>query len=52
MVVPAHVGLEHPNMLWVVVVGIVAFAAGLWMNLSRGGDTTPEDAAPKPDETN
>lgn len=35
MVVPAHVGFEHPNLLWIVVVGIAAFAVGLGVNLAR-----------------
>lgn len=38
MVVPAHVGIEHPNLLWIVVVGIAAFAAGLAVDLVRSSD--------------
>lgn len=35
MVVPAHLGLEHPSLAWLVVVGILAFVAGLGVNLYR-----------------
>jgi len=33
MVVPAHLGVEHPSLLWLVAVGILAFVAGLGVNL-------------------
>lgn len=35
MVVPAHLGVEHPNLIWIVVVAIMAFGAGLGVNLYR-----------------
>lgn len=35
MVVPAHLGVGHPNLIWIVVVGIMAFGAGLGVNLYR-----------------
>jgi hypothetical protein len=33
MIVPAHIGLEHPNALWLLAVGVCAFVAGLGVNL-------------------
>lgn len=33
MVVPVHIGFEHPNLIWLVVVGILTFIAGLGVNL-------------------
>lgn len=35
MVVPVHIGVEHPNVLWLVVVALLAFGAGLGVNLYR-----------------
>jgi hypothetical protein len=43
MVVPAHVGLEHPNLIWLIGIGIVMFAVGLWVNLSRSTTDTVHD---------
>lgn len=45
MVLPAHVGLEHPNLLWLVGLGIISFIAGLLVNLSRSGDSSDHDTA-------
>ena len=25
-----HVGIEHPNLFWIGVTGVVAFAVGTW----------------------
>jgi len=35
MVSPLHVGLEHPNLLWIAAAGLLAFVAGLAVNLYR-----------------
>lgn len=35
MVHPLHLGLEHPSLVMLVVVGILAFVAGLGVNLFR-----------------
>jgi hypothetical protein len=40
MVVPLHLGLEHPSALWLVGVGLLAFLAGLGVNLYRSRRTT------------
>ena len=46
MALPLHVGLEHPNLTWIVVAGVAAFAAGLGVNLYRSlGDDTQTDPA-------
>ncbi len=45
MVVPAHLGFEHPNLLWLVLVGIGAFVIGLGVNLYR---SRRESAEPTP----
>lgn len=42
MTLPVHLGLEHPNLVWLVVVAILAFAAGLGVNLSRTREQTPD----------
>ncbi|NHN47966.1 hypothetical protein G9464_10200 [Halostella sp. JP-L12] len=38
MVIPAHIGIEHPNLVWLVAVGIATFAAGLGVNMYRSDD--------------
>jgi hypothetical protein len=35
MVSPLHVGLGHPNLLWIAAAGLLAFVAGLAVNLYR-----------------
>jgi len=46
MALPLHVGLEHPNLTWIVVAGVAAFAGGLGVNLYRslGDDPAVETA--------
>ena len=46
MTLPLHLGLEHPDLLWIAGTGLLAFLAGLVVNLyrSRRGDT-PVDVA-------
>jgi len=39
MLVPVHLGFEHPNLVWLVVVAIIAFAVGLGVNLYRSAET-------------
>jgi hypothetical protein len=46
MVVPAHVGLEHPSLLWLVAIGVLAFVAGLWVNLRSPDDAVTDEATP------
>lgn len=50
MAVPAHLGLEHPSLVWLVVVGIVTFVAGLGVNLYRSTDRTDADSDAGTDE--
>jgi hypothetical protein len=35
MVVPLHLGLGHPNMLWIASTALLTFVAGLSVNLYR-----------------
>ena len=36
-----HVGTEHPNLLWIVAAALLAFVAGLGVNLYRSlGDSS------------
>jgi hypothetical protein len=52
MVVPAHLGLAHPNLVWLVVVGLLAFVAGLGVNLYRSTtDSGPQDEPGVSDES-
>ena len=44
MVVPAHIGLEHPSLLWLVGIGLLAFVAGLWVNLRSDGGSVHEQS--------
>lgn len=44
-----HLGLEHPNLLWIVAVGIVAFAGGLAVNLARSRREAPAETVEDPD---
>ena len=45
MVAPLHIGLEHPNVVWLVGVGLLAFLAGLLVNLYRSRRSSSLDAA-------
>ena len=36
-----HLGLEHPSALWLVGVGLLAFVAGLLVNLYRSRRADP-----------
>jgi len=47
MTLPLHLGIEHPSLLWLVAVGLLAFLAGLVVNLyrSRGGNPTVDVAS-------
>ena len=42
MVTPLHLGLEHPSVLWLLGAGLLAFVAGVVVNLyrSRRADTS------------
>ena len=44
-----HLGLDHPSLVWLVGTGLVAFLAGLVVNLyrSRRGDTSIDVASEK-----
>lgn len=41
MVAPLHFGLEHPSLTWLVVAGLLAFVAGLGVNLYRSTGSAP-----------
>lgn len=38
--IPLHIGIEHPNLLWIVVSSLLSFGAGLGLGLyaDRGSD--------------
>ncbi|MFB6087699.1 MAG: hypothetical protein ABEJ85_04190 [Haloarculaceae archaeon] len=44
MVVPLHIGIEHPSTVWLLGVAVVAFVAGLAVNLyrSNAASETPD----------
>lgn len=46
---PLHLGLEHPNLLWIVAVGILAFAGGLAVNIARSRRASPAETVDDPD---
>jgi hypothetical protein len=35
MTLPLHLGLEHPSLVWIAGTGLLAFLAGLVVNLYR-----------------
>ena len=43
MTVPLHLGVGHPTVGWLVLVGLLAFAVGLVVNLSRSTTQTPSN---------
>lgn len=47
----AHLGIEHPDLAWLVASAIVAFLAGLGVNVSRSNSKAESagDAAPTDD---
>jgi hypothetical protein len=47
-----HTGLDHPNLLWIVVPALATFAAGLGLGLRsrRETDESTADAVPEPEE--
>lgn len=49
MVLPLHLGVEHPNLLWLVGVGLLAFVAGLLVDLYRSARREPSVASELPD---
>jgi len=49
MVAPLHLGLEHPNVLWLVAAALAAFATGLgirtWRIVERTQETRTRSAS-------
>lgn len=47
-----HTGLEHPNLLWIVVPALAAFAAGLGLGLRSRleADEPRTEAVPESEE--
>lgn len=41
MTLPLHLGLEHPSPAWLVGTGLLAFLAGLVVNLYRSRQEDP-----------
>lgn len=50
MVVPLHLGFEHPNLVWIAITALLAFIAGMGVNLYRSSTTDhPPDSEESPD---
>ena len=47
---PAHIGTEHPNLLWIAVAGLLSFGAGLGVALFNRGADTEQTPVPEPEE--
>ncbi|WP_202935043.1 hypothetical protein [Halorussus amylolyticus] len=48
MLLPLHVGIGHPSLVWIAASAILAFVAGLVVNLYRSsGDDAPAPSAPE-----
>lgn len=44
MTVVGHLGLEHPNLAWILASALIAFGLGLGLNLRRSlGDDSADD---------
>ncbi|WP_185715614.1 hypothetical protein [Halocatena pleomorpha] len=39
MVAILHLGFEHPNLVWIALSGLLAFIAGLAVNLYRSSNS-------------
>lgn len=44
--IPLHVGIEHPNLLWIAVPSLLSFAAGLGLGLFAGTDSPEPETEP------
>ncbi|WP_170977279.1 hypothetical protein [Halorussus salinisoli] len=45
MLSPLHLGVEHPNLVWIAAVGLLAFVVGLGVNLCRSLADAPRIAS-------
>jgi hypothetical protein len=44
MILPLHVGIEHPSLLWIAATALLAFVVGLGINLYCSlNDSDPTD---------
>ncbi|WP_302081557.1 hypothetical protein [Salinibaculum rarum] len=50
MLTPLHIGIEHPTLGWLAIVALLAFVAGLGVNLSRSVTGSAHDGTPAADE--
>lgn len=50
MTLPLHVGLEHHSLLWLVATALLAFVAGLGVNLYRSRSTGSDARLAETDE--
>lgn len=50
MVVPLHLGFEHPNLVWLGITALLAFVAGLVVNLYRSSTTRRPDSEENADQ--
>lgn len=49
MITPLHLGIHHPNLVWIGITALLAFIAGMGVNLYRSTDKQGSDSA-IPDE--
>ena len=47
---PAHIGTEHPNLLWIAASSLLAFAAGLGVALFRDEESQTEPVSQPEDQ--
>lgn len=50
MSLPIHLGIEHPNLVWLGIVAFLAFVAGLGVNLYRTHAYEPYHKSSSSDE--
>lgn len=50
MAIPLHLGIGHPNLVWIGITAILAFIAGMGVNLYRSTNEQQGSDASIPDE--
>lgn len=50
MAIPLHLGINHPNLIWIGITAILAFVAGMGVNLYRSTDEQQGSNSTIPDE--
>ncbi|WP_170094331.1 hypothetical protein [Halomicrobium mukohataei] len=52
MSVPLHIGLEHPNLIWIVATAIISFAVGTGFGAFKLQPKLQDDTEPNSETIN